>query len=139
MFKFMIRLLAILLLSPHAVFADEQKQDFCELKSDLSDFDKFKNCNGKTVQFTGKMATQILQHPTGLHYNFDIENKTITEKVQNYVDFGSEQIVVTSDTLIECKNEVQLIGEVDIIQLGGTQGKEDYRTPWLRLISYNCA
>ena len=130
----------ILLLACQQLMADESMKDYCQLDKNPPDFASFQHCDHKIVQLTATMAKEVLQHPTGLHIDFNVEQKIVIERVENYVNVGSLQIVVTSNKPLECKDKVYLTGRVDMISQGGVKGTKDgYQNPWLRLQSYRCA
>lgn len=140
MSKFMMHLpFALLLISSQSIAA-EKAVDVCTLENNPPDFASFEKCDSKIVHFSAIMSTQVMQHPTGLHIDFDPEQNTVIRKVENYVDAGDLQIVVTSDKAIECKGKVELTGRVNIVDMGGkSDTKGGYRNPWLRLSDYRCA
>ncbi len=131
--------LVLLLISPLSI-AGEKMADSCSLDKNSPDFASFQKCDGQIVEFSAAMSKRIMQHPTGLHIDFNPEQQTVIRKVESYVDAGDLQIVVTADKRIECEGKVELTGRVNIVDMGGKSGtKGSYKNPWLRLVSYRCA
>jgi len=78
-----------------------------------------------------------MAHPVGEH------NTLITDDfAETYVDLIDEgpagQTVLTSDHPIKCPGTIRVVGQVDVVDLGGSIGKSAYKCPWVRVHRYEC-
>lgn len=93
--------------------------------------------NGQVVMFRCRNSPEVLEHPVGEH------NTLITDDfAETYVDMVDEgpagQTVLTSDRPIKCPGTIRVVGQVDVVDLGGSIGKSAYECPWVRVHRYEC-
>ena len=100
------------------------------------------NNDGKMCTIRGRLSTHPEQHPTGLHDEWDDDpHAEIKRKVQTYVELLDDegwQIVLTSDTKIDCPGIIRVTGEVDVVKPKAKVGKNSYGRPWVRVKNYEC-
>ena len=102
------------------------------------------NCDGKQAKVSGTQPSplEIMQHPmmNGPRFSTDAAgNPIFTRTEQSYLNVGKRQIILVSDTVIECQNEIEVTGILERISLGGSLGtKESYKGWFIRVSKYEC-
>lgn len=113
-------------------------QDYCPIDLATADWTAWQQCQGQLVKITGKITHLIMQHPTGLHNTFSLDEKQPNKKHETYLETPQSQLVLTSDEAIECEEQIEVEGIVDLVDLGGDTGKQSYKNVWLKVERYTC-
>lgn len=97
------------------------------------------HCQGQLIRIQGQHAPMIMQHPTGLYNSFDINTGKMKKSYENYVETVLGQIVVVTQSPIQCPDTFIIKGYLDIVDLGGAANtKNSYKNYWIKATAITC-
>ncbi len=114
------------------------KAENCQIPMEKLDSSNIALCENKTVIITTKTSELGLQHPTGIHNSYDFITNKLKKEHENYILFDNIEIVATYKEPFNCSDQIELEGTVNIVDLGGTEGKNSYKNVWIKTKNYNC-
>ncbi|MDM8557432.1 hypothetical protein [Candidatus Parabeggiatoa sp. HSG14] len=147
-----ISLLLVSALISHSSYADcysrsminVEDSNYCTV--DNTNPASWLNCDGKRIHLNGHLTPpqEIMQHPVLSHsqlFPSGLGGKlNIKRTLQNYMNVGKRQIILLSDTLIECVDEMEVKGMLEKVSLGGEPGTKNSYEGWsIRVFDYHCS
>ena len=115
-----------------AIYQEDEDSDEedCVLKSD-SDDSLWRACDGEKVTILGQISQMVMQHPIIAYELGNLDGKSKPARtIQNYMDVGEHQIILLSKTEINCIGEMQIMGTLESIDMGGKAGTKQSYTGW---------
>ncbi len=106
--------------------------------------ESWSNCDGKMVKIIGSNPplSEIMQHPMLDSPQLlppGNEAKPVKHTKQSYLNINNRQIIVLSDTTIDCPNNIELVGTLERISLGGpAETKLSYKGWSIRVNQHRC-
>ncbi|MDA0967695.1 MAG: hypothetical protein O2970_12190 [Proteobacteria bacterium] len=132
-FRKLLLIIALSLITPAISNAED-----CHIPPNEINNSNIELCENKTIKINAKISDFAMQHVAGVHLLLDLNTKKIKSAHENYIDFDGMQIVATYKEPFKCNNNIEVVGTVDIVDLGGKVGKSSYRNIWLRTHNYKC-
>jgi hypothetical protein len=147
----MISLLLVSALISHSSYADcysrpminVEDNNYCAVNN--TNLTSWLNCNGKRIHINGHLTPpqEIMQHPVLDNLQLSPSGfggkLNIKRTMQNYMNVGQRQIILISDTSIECIDEMEVKGMLENVSLGGEPGtKSSYKGWSIRVSDYHC-
>ena len=100
---------------------------------ELCDFEQKKgDCIEKNIRVVGTIPKMVYSHPI-------ISSPSGMDSVQSYLDLEDQQLIILSETSWECSGKVEVIGVLQEIDMGGSEGtRNSYRNYYISQSTIRC-
>lgn len=140
-----LSLIAMLNLQEGCADLDKQtvSENYCTINEAVSD--SWLDCDDKLVRIKGSLTPpqEIMQHPMldmPLLPSPNMDENSVPKRIlQTYMNVGNRQIILLSDTNIDCIGDLEVIGMLEKVSLGGPAGTKSSYEGWsVRVDEYQC-